>query len=138
MDNDFDSLSGGTAGTFVKWTDIGDTVDGVIVRFSIDGGRDFNGDPCPEIVVNPCTPKGDNHTVELTGDSPQVITCGQSNLRRQVEANPGRFLPDHRIKITYKADARSNNDRTYKEFDVKATSRPVRILGAVTDDDLDF
>jgi hypothetical protein len=142
MEDEFSSLNSGGGGTFVKWQSVGDVVDGVVVRFTLDGGRDFNGDPCPEIVLDPCTPKGSDTNVELTGDAHQIVTAGQANLKRQVLANPARFAEGHRVRITYKADAKSSNDRTFKEFDVKATPRPVTVVGApavtVDDDALDF
>ena len=140
MEDEFSSLSSGGGGTFVKWANVGDVVDGVVTKFTIDGGRDFNGVPCPEIVLDPCVPKGSDFTVELTGDEPKVVTAGQANLKRQVLANPARFAEGHRVRITYKADAKSSNDRTFKEFDVKATPRPVTVVGApaVSDVDLDF
>lgn len=140
MEDEFSSLSSGGGGTFVKWEKPGDVVDGVVARFTTDGGRDFNGDPCPEVVLDPCTPKGDDFTVELTGEASQVVTCGQANLKRQVVENPGRFAVGHRVRITYADDAESSNGRTFKRFDVKATPRPVTVVGGpvVDDDALDF
>ena len=141
MEDEFSSLSSGGGGTFVKWANVGDVVDGVVVRFTLDGGRDFNGDPCPEIVLDPCVPKGSDFTVELTGEEPKVVTAGQANLKRQVVENAARFAVGHRVRIAYADDAESSNGRTFKRFDVKATPRPVTVVGApaaVPDDALDF
>ena len=58
-------------GDFVSWRDIGDSLVGDVIEAR--KGLDFNGRPCPEIVVR-------------TDDGlDAVMTCGQANLKAQPE-----------------------------------------------------
>jgi hypothetical protein len=97
MEDEFSSLSSGGGGTFVKWANVGDVVDGVVVRFTLDGGRDFNGDPCPEIVLDPCTPKGSDTNVELTGDDVTECLGGAEMIDEETLASRYESLCDPRL-----------------------------------------
>lgn len=57
-------------GDFQTWDDIGDTLAGDII--DVRKGEDFNGRPCPELVIR----NDDGRDI--------VMTCGQANLRAQI------------------------------------------------------
>jgi hypothetical protein len=46
---DYDPYAGGSSGEFVKFENVGDNVIGIIK--TVREGRDFNGNPCPELVL---------------------------------------------------------------------------------------
>ncbi len=48
--DDFEEI-GSVSGTFAKWDNVGDSYQGVILAYSVDGGTDFNGEIVPQIVL---------------------------------------------------------------------------------------
>lgn len=96
-------------GTFIGWGKIGQTVTGKVLSFSSEGGTDFNGNPCPQLVVELAEQadnykdKGATHETIAAGEL-VTITAGLANLKRSLNAaslNPGDL-----VKITF--------DDTYK------------------------
>ncbi len=57
--DDFMSDDNETGGRFVKWTEEGEEVFGVVLSFSVDGGTAFDGGPAPRLVVQPVRRTGD-------------------------------------------------------------------------------
>lgn len=96
-------------GTFIGWGEVGQTITGKVLSFAAEGGSDFNGNPCPQVVLE-LTESADNYkdkgTTKETLDSGELVTltCGQANLKRAIVAaslNTGDLV---RIKFddTYK------------------------------------
>ena len=84
MSYDWEPFEGGD-GEFVSFKNVGDEVIGGIT--DIKTGRDFNGNPCPEI-----------HITTDDGDE-RIVTAGQVMLKRAL-AEQAPQVGD-RIKITY-------------------------------------
>ena len=68
--DDFEDV-GSVTGSYVKWDQVGDFVQGVIVAYSVDGGTDFNGAPVPQIVL-------------ATDDGNVIINGSQASLKRNL------------------------------------------------------
>src|SRR5690606_31612875 len=74
-------------GTFIGWGEIGQTITGKVLSFAAEGGSDFNGNPCPQVVLE-LTETVDNYkdkgTTKETLDAGELVTltCGQANLKR--------------------------------------------------------
>lgn len=88
-------------GTFVGWgLKPGQKMTAKVLTYGEAEGRDFNGEPCPQIVaelVEPFTNYRDKGTTveELAAGELVSITCGQANLRRTVRAaslEPGNLF----------------------------------------------
>ena len=108
-------------GTFIGWGKIGQTITGHVVNYTADGGRDYNGDPCPQIVLaltEGCDNYKDKGATHETIDAGEfvTITAGQANLRRHLTGimpAPGDLL-----RVRYDADYRTASG-TGKEFRIK-------------------
>ena len=78
-------------GTFIGWGEVGQTVTGKVLSFAAEGGSDFNGNPCPQVVIE-LTEAADNYkdkgATKETIDSGELVTltCGQANLKRAIVA----------------------------------------------------
>ena len=68
--DDFEDV-GSVTGSYVKWDQVGDFVQGVIVAYSVDGGTDFNGETVPQIVLG-------------TADGNVIVNGSQKNLRNKL------------------------------------------------------
>jgi hypothetical protein len=84
MSYDWEPFEGGD-GEFVSFKNVGDEIIGAIT--DIRTGKDFNGNPCPEIHIT--TDEGDE----------RIVTAGQVMLKRAL-AEQAPQVGD-RIKITY-------------------------------------
>ena len=83
-----DRLRGGwytSSGTFMKWEDVGDCVEGRILDFDLDGGRDFDQQPCLQLTVEtdrvrhrhlrrPGQPEGRPHRAVPKSSGPRRVT----------------------------------------------------------------
>lgn len=107
---EYDDLTGG--GTFHKWEEPGESVEGIIVSFTVDGGTDYNGNPCPELVLR--TDYGD-----------VTITAGQASLRRICERNADHLKRDHKAKVTYRENLDTGKGNPAKLFKVQVSPEPV-------------
>jgi hypothetical protein len=68
MSTQYEDIAGG--GSFVKFEDKGDKVEGQVISFGMDTGSDINGNPVPSIDVD-------------TADGIVTITCSQASLKRK-------------------------------------------------------
>jgi hypothetical protein len=78
-------------GQFIGWEQVGQTITGTVLAYEEDGGSDFNGDPCPQIIltlIEPCVTFRDKGATKLEVDAGELvtITCGQWQLRRKMIA----------------------------------------------------
>ena len=144
--SDFGLIPERPSGRYAKWDTPGDTVDGLIVSMTIDGGTTKNGDPCPEVVITPATIVGGNDLMlQLTEDDNVIVTCSQYQLKTAVEANPGRFAVGNRARIEFLQEQKLPNGNTKKVFKVGADGQATVTNGsapvapaAIPDDALDF
>ena len=143
--SDFGLIPERPSGRYAKWETPGDTVDGLIVSMTIDGGTTKNGDPCPEVVITPATTVGGNDLMlQLTGDDNVIVTCSQYQLKKAVEGNPGRFAVGNRARIEFVQEEKLPNGNTKKVFKVGADGPATVTNGAapaaatIPDDALDF
>lgn len=73
------------SGSFVKFDEIGDSVEGEVVL--VQEGQDFNGNPCPELII------------ETPGAGTKTVTAGQAMLKVALaEKQPQK---GDRVRITY-------------------------------------
>lgn len=91
------------SGDFFQFENPGDMLVGDVIGKTL--GKDFNGNPCPEMQV-----RQDDGT-EVTA------TCGQAQLKAKLlEAKP---QVGDRISITFTNTQRRDGGKTLKEFEVK-------------------
>lgn len=74
------------SGDYIKFSEVGDKVVGVVLRIGL--GSDFNGNPCPQIVLD-------------TEDGEKTVNCGQANLKAQVMALDPRPKAGDKMRITF-------------------------------------
>lgn len=114
------------SGSYVKWEHKGDVVEGRIGSFTVDGGRDFDGNACPEL------------TVETT-EGTVTVTCSPANLRRQIEANAVRFRVGHGVRVEFTDTYESKQGTPGKTFTVGVTAEPIApIVATIADDEAPF
>lgn len=128
-------------GAYIGWgTKPGQHVTGKVLEYAIDGGTDFNGNPCPTVAIE-LTEKAAsiNKEGDRTDHDPGELVqlnAGQVSLKRALRAadpTPGDLL-----KITLSNLVKTNNG-TVKEFSIQiargaatTTTKP-----AATHDDAD-
>lgn len=87
-------------GRFIGWGKQGQQVSVKVATFDQTGGRDFNGDTCPQLVgtlIEDCdnyTDKGTKSEVLKAGEM-VTVTAGISNLKKGLliaDPNPGDFV----------------------------------------------
>jgi hypothetical protein len=105
-------------GEYIGWGEVGQRVTGHVVSYNDSGGTTFNGEPCPQVVLElteECVSYREKGTKKGTIGAGEfvTITCGQANLERGIRAaavNVGNLL-----RITYEADYKTQNG-TGKSF----------------------
>jgi len=121
---DFDELV--TGGTYAKFETIGDSYTGRIAAFDLEGGTDFNGDPCPQLVLE-------------TEDGIVKVSAGQAALRRRMTEYATRLVVGHGVRITYSGDYETKHGTKGKDFKIGVTKTPVApIVVELTDDEAPF
>ena len=111
--SEYEELTG--SGQFVKWDTVGQVVEGEIVTFTPDGGRDFDGDECPELTLS-------------TDDGFATITCAQASLKRIVTRNADKLVPGAKCRVTFAGTYESKNGTPGKDFKVQlAPPAPVQM-----------
>lgn len=110
MSFDYDKYA--TSGEYVKFEEVGDQVIGVIK--DIREGRTFNGDPCPELVIE------DDDGEERT------VTAGQVRLKAALaEKRPQK---GDKIRITYSGVGEAKPGKAPpKEFTVDVKQGPFEV-----------
>ena len=109
MNNDpWDDLP---SGEYVKWSEPGDTVVGVVVSKSI--GFDLNQRPCPQL------------TVRLDDGTDRIVSASQAQLAARLKEL--RPAVGQKVRIVYTGDERREGGKTLKLFtvDVKGEPAPV-------------
>lgn len=110
MSYPYEDLS--TSGTFAKWENPGDVVEGVIVASSLDGGTDFEGHPVPQITV-------------VTEGGNVIINGSQASLRRAFTNGFDRLQRGHRCRVEFVEFYETDKGSKGKSFRVLATPKPV-------------
>lgn len=125
-DNDWEFEELSTAGSYASFKTIGDEVVGRIEAFSLDGGEDFDGNPCPLLVL-------------ATTDGLVKVTGSQASLRRQFAELATRLAVGHGCRVTYASDYETKHGTRGKAFVIGVTPRPVApVVNTVNDDDSPF
>ena len=108
-------------GRFVGWGKIGQTITGAVVTYADEGAEDFNGKPCPLLVLE-LTEDVDNYrdkgaTLERISAGELVqITAGQVNLARRLRA--ASLKAGDVVRIVYSGTFKADKGDV-KEYDVK-------------------
>lgn len=113
------------SGDYVKFENVGDAVIGVVKE--VREGKDFNGNPCPELIL------------ELDDGEEKTVTAGQVRLKAELaEKRPN---VGDRVRITYSGvsrDARPGRAPS-KEFTVEVKEGPHELKQpAVSNSDAPF
>lgn len=108
MSFDYDKYA--QSGDFIKFDEVGDQVIGVIKE--VREGKDFNGNPCPELVL------------ELDDGEEKTVTAGQVRLKAVLAEK--RPQVGDKIRITYSGVSRDAKPgrAPAKEFTVDVKAGP--------------
>jgi hypothetical protein len=122
--SDQDPWDGLPNGAFVSWDNVGDEVVGDVIGKGM--GQDFNGNPCPQLVIR-------------TDDGAETtVTAGQAQLRAKLLE--GKPQVGDRIRIVFTQSEKRDGGKTLKHFEVTIKSggakSPVteEAVAAATDD----
>lgn len=120
-------------GNFIGWgTKAGQHVTGKIVSVTLTGGRDFNGEPCPEMMVE-LTEKA--ASFNKAGDRTEypvgtmvTVTGGLANLRSNMErVKPVPLAEGQEIKLTMTGLEKSQSSGfEYKAFKLARNPKTVK------------
>ncbi len=125
MNDNYETLPAPT-GTFQKWEAVGDVVQGRIGSFGLDTGSDFDGNPCPELVVE-------------TEAGNVIITAGTANLKKQFTANAARLIAGHGVRVEFSGTYPTKQGTPGKSFTVGVTPKPIApITVELADDEAPF
>lgn len=132
------------SGSYIGWgTKKGQFVEGQVIEYSDDGGRDFSGGACPQIAIE-LTEKAAsfNKAGERSDFDPGnriQITGGQVKLKSVLLKTSPRVGDLIRIELT--DVIKTANGNTLKDFTVKISrngdAKPASKAAAVEDDDDD-
>jgi hypothetical protein len=118
-------------GSFIGWGNKpGQKMTARVLSYSDADGRDFNGEPCPQIVAELTEPftnyRDKGETVEEIAAGEIVsITCGQANLRRTVRS--AALEPGNLFQLAF-TDTFKAEKGTGKIFEMKVNrSRPAGV-----------
>ena len=106
-------------GTFVGWGKVGQTIIGRTVAYGDEDGRDYDGEPCPQIVVELVEQahtfrSKDQSWETIEAGELATITGGQASLARALRAaspEPGRM-----VRIVYAEDYKTSKGSPGKGF----------------------
>lgn len=110
MSFDYDKYAG--SGDYFKFDEVGDQIIGVIKE--VREGRTFNGDPCPELVL------------ETEAGEEKTVTAGQVRLKAVLaEKRPQK---GDRVRITYSGIGEAKPGKAPpKEFTVDVKQGPFEV-----------
>ena len=120
-DWEFENLA--SSGSYASFKSIGDSYTGRIAAFDLEGGTDFDGNTCPQLVLE-------------TTDGVIKVTGSQASLRRQFVELATRLAIGHGCRITYDSDYETKHGTKGKSFAVAVTPKPVNpVVPTYTDDE---
>lgn len=135
------------SGSFIGWgRKPGQHVTGTVIDYSIDGGTDFNGGKCPQLVIE-LTEKAASFNKEGNRSDFDAgefvnITCGQVKLKdgvRRADPSPGDLM-----KIELTNVETTNKGNTLKAFSIKiargagSSPKPAAAAAQRSDDEPPF
>lgn len=131
-------------GAYIGWGNkAGQHVTGRVIDYNLDGGTDYDGNPCPSIAIELTEPAasfnkaGERSDIDA-GDIVQ-LNAGQVSLKRALRAaDPA---PGDLVKISLDNIAALKGGKTVKEFGIKiarGAAKTTAPASTVTDDDPPF
>lgn len=105
-DYDFDEVEI-PQGTFIGWGKIGQTITVKVLSYAVEGGTDFNGNTCPQLVGEltvGCDNYKDKGATHETIDAGELVTvtCGLANLKKGITA--AQPVPGDVVRMAYESD----------------------------------
>lgn len=101
---DYEDIAGG--GSFAKFDDIGDKVEGTVIACSIDGATDFDGNPVPGIDIDAGT------------EGIVTVTCSNASLKRKASTaiSQGKLVRGCQILVELVGFYETNKGSKGKDF----------------------
>jgi hypothetical protein len=109
-----------TSGAFVSFKEVGDTSDWGVVTDINGNGTTFNGDPCPQVVLD-------------VNGAVKTVTCGQAQLWSKTVAavDAGTLAVGKAAKFTLTNIERRNGGKTLKHFEIEVQDASPAMVAAV-------
>lgn len=109
-------------GTFIGWGKPGQVITGEVASFSPEGALDFNGNPCPQLVLVLTTDVDNYRDKGATRDTIAkgelvTITAGQVALKQAV--NAANFNTGDIARISFDGTHKSSAGNDVKDFTVQ-------------------
>lgn len=116
-----------TSGAFVSFKEVGDTSDWGVVTDINGNGTTFNGDPCPQVVL------------DVKG-AVKTVTCGQAQLWSKTVAavEAGTLAVGKAAKFTLTNIERRNGGKTLKHFEIETKDVDAAMASAAASADEPF
>lgn len=125
-------------GTFIGWGRKGQQITAKVLSYDPTGGRDFNGDPCPQLIgelADACDNYKDKGATHETLDAGEMITitAGIANLKRGLQAaDPS---PGDVVRLTFSDTYRTaNGDGKVIDVEIARGAAPTSSSGVSADE----
>lgn len=108
-------------GRYIGWGKIGQAITGEVIKYADEGGTDFNGSPCPLLILE-LVDAADNYrdkgtTLErLEAGELVSISAGQANLARHLRGTEPK--PGDVVRITFASTYKGSKGEG-KSFEMK-------------------
>lgn len=109
---DYEDISGG--GTFAKFDDIGDKVEGTVITCGLDTATDFDGNPVPGIDID-------------TADGVVTVTCSNASLKRKAQTaiSTGKLTRGSKVLVELTGFYETTKGSKGKDFRLAVAPAPL-------------
>jgi hypothetical protein len=112
MSTDYEDIAGG--GTFAKFDDKGDKVEGTVIACGLEAATDFDNNPCPGIDID-------------TADGIVTVTCSNASLKRKATTaiTQGKLTRGAKVLVELVGFYETNKGSKGKDFRLAVAPAPL-------------
>lgn len=116
MSEEFEEIAGG--GNYAKFDAPGDKVTGTFVSGGITSETDFDGNPCPGIVID-------------TADGLVTVCASQASIKRKAETaySQGKLTPGCKVEVELVGFYDTKSGSKGKDFALRVAAAPLVDVG---------
>lgn len=110
--SEYEDISGG--GTFAKFDNVGDKVEGTVIACGLESASDFDGNPVPGIDID-------------TADGIVTVTCSNASLKRKATTaiSSGKLARGSKVLVELVGFYETNKGSKGKDFRLAVAAAPL-------------